>query len=159
LLCVGKLNSCLVVRTNESKTIDQICVLKWLVSQNPGRDSAHDDTLLNTELTEVDAYLKGAVKIRMQDKRAYKRAPKSTRGRCYHDLETEAQALNEKGQGSSSREGDHRDRIDILNAADTLFEFFLPADYSGPTTDKYWGAVFEIITVQCFLITSRSSRN
>ena len=44
----------------------------------------------------------------------------------------------------------YEERIDILNAADIIFTFFLPSEYSGPTAGRFWGAVRYLIEVRLY---------
>jgi len=41
----------------------------------------------------------------------------------------------------------YEERVDIINAAEVVFAFFLPSDYQGPTAEKFWGAIRFLIEV------------
>jgi len=38
-------------------------------------------------------------------------------------------------------------KVEVVNAAELLFQFFLPSRFEGPTVGKYWGALDRVLKV------------
>jgi hypothetical protein len=49
-----------------------------------------------------------------------------------------------RGRGLERRKS-YGNKVDLLNAADLMFQFFLPSNFDGPTVGKYRGALFQFI--------------
>ncbi|RDA83773.1 hypothetical protein CP532_5184 [Ophiocordyceps camponoti-leonardi (nom. inval.)] len=45
----------------------------------------------------------------------------------------------------------HQERVELYGISEMVFNFFLPPDFDGPTTDKFWGSI-------SFFMTTASSR-
>lgn len=78
-------------------------------------------------------------------RKMYKACLPSTRKECYDFLQ--------KFPESAERDGPRTEQvmyeasIDIFNAADVLYKFFLPVDCDDPTSGKFWGAVRALLNV------------
>ncbi len=58
---------------------------------------------------------------------------------------TETSADSAKDDGMKRR--DYERRVDLVNAAVSIFDFFLPTESEGPTVLKYWGALYRMMAV------------
>ncbi|RYP63142.1 hypothetical protein DL769_007053 [Monosporascus sp. CRB-8-3] len=106
------------------------------------RVSLVDSDALQKQMEEVDSYLKSGTSF--SDKKAYQDCKESLRVSSFEYLEEQAKAI-EGAKNKAQRRHEYEERIDILNAADTVFRLFLPVAYDGPTTAKYWGAVRDLV--------------
>lgn len=79
------------------------------------------------------------------NRRAYKDSTESTRDEAYVYLTSLAQKVEESG--SDSVRLAYEKRIDIFNAADSLYGLFLPKGFDDPTSRKFWGALRKMLTV------------
>ncbi len=103
-----------------------------------------DDEELRNQLQEVDDYLQNGTSF--SDKKTYQSGKEATRLSSLEYLEQQASQVD-KGKNKIQKKQEYEDRIDILNAADVVFRFFLPAVYEGPTVQKYWGAIRDLVEV------------
>jgi hypothetical protein len=85
-----------------------------------------EDERLNAHLNAVDSFLLSK-ETSVSDDTAYNECPER------HHLEL--QAL--KGDETSK----------VINAAESVFQFFLPLRFEGPTALKYWGAIYQLLKV------------
>lgn len=114
-----------------------------------------DSEALNKQLKEVDDYLcKGTS---FTDKKAYQDCEESTRSSLFGYLEKQGAEI-EKMKNSSSKRYGYEERIDIFNAADVVFRFFLPPDVEAPTVKKYWGAVSALIQASTRSVSPHNTR-
>ncbi|CAD6445946.1 79cbdec4-4d36-4b36-bb97-543955684f77 [Sclerotinia trifoliorum] len=98
-----------------------------------------NEILLHSDLQEIDDYL--MQKTNISERLTYRACPSHTRKQFYdilHEVESKIQA-------DQSLRATYELQVELANAADTLFEFFLSPQESGPTTEKYWGPLYEII--------------
>lgn len=103
-----------------------------------------DNEALDKQLQEVDDYLCRGTSF--TDKKAYQDCEESTRSALFDYLEKQGAEIEKLKNASSKRHG-YEERIDIFNAADVVFRFFLPPDVEAPTVKRYWGAVSTLIQV------------
>lgn len=103
---------------------------------------------LRTQLQEMEDFL-GNETNRL-DRQAYKNCPEATRSAALTYLEEQAAAVKK----NSHLKRHFEDRVDVFNAAEVVFRFFLPLDSGGPTVGKYWGAVHRIVQVSTKLLTA-----
>lgn len=126
-------------------------VFTWLDSvQLASGSKSAGQAIVQQHLGEVDGYLVSSTKL--HEKSAYKRCNLSTRQIVHSRLEEQGQTI-----GNSEDEGkikDYSQRVDIYNAAELVFHFFLPdwADQDVPTVGKFWGAILRLVEVclRCF---------
>ena len=128
-------------------TANAFHVFTWLedVQHFSGKsDPVIDIDALDKQMREVDVYLADQTGAADQ--------------KSYQDLPPVAQAASWayiKGVVGSIRGGGNKypakayydERVDIINAAELVFTFFLPSDYQGPTAEKFWGAIRCLIEV------------
>ena len=100
---------------------------------------------------EIDDFLR--LKTNLNDRLAYRACPLSKRLELYKVLAKERTELS-AGTGTEQPDQNRRKRyetkVDILNAADSILQFFLPADSESMTAQKFWGALLRLWEV-CFL--------
>lgn len=100
--------------------------------------------VLQKQLSEVEDFL--TAETNGPDRRAYLDSEASGRDEVYAYLEQQGAAIQEL-KNKPWKKQDYEDRVDIFNAADTLFRFFLPPLFDGPTTERFWGAVMNLVWV------------
>lgn len=81
------------------------------------------------------------------DKIAYRDCPKANRRSLFEYLQQEGLRIEEQSAEDRRRKQQYEQRVDILNAADTVFQFYLPIGVYAPTATRYWGAVRALIQV------------
>jgi hypothetical protein len=100
---------------------------------------------LEEDQKEIDDFLR--LKTNLNDRLAYRACPLSKRIELYKALAKERTELN-SGTGTDQPDQNRRKRyetkVDILNAADSIFQFFLPSDLQSMTAQKYWGALYRL---------------
>jgi hypothetical protein len=111
--------------------------------RSPNTDSI-DEAALVELLREVDDYL--AYSTSFTDRKEYRDCPEATRVSAYADMEKEGIELA-KSKPRALVQQNYEDRIDIFNAADLVFSFFLPPSLEAPTVSKFWGAIHRVVQV------------
>lgn len=113
---------------------------------------------LTQQLQEVENFLITSTKF--SDKRAYEGVREEKRvSSCQYLEKVGLRMENKKGQPRPLRRKQYEERIDIFNAADIIFRFFLPLGYDGPTVKKFWGAVRILVQVsRKYMPTKKKSR-
>lgn len=94
--------------------------------------------LLQDDLQEVEDYL--LQKTSLHERSTYKSSPMRTRKQFYNLL---FEAEN-KARGDDSLRSVYELQVELANAAETLFCFFLSPQNTGPTTQRYWGPLYNI---------------
>lgn len=131
----------------EDEADDKFHVFCWLepISTKPGdRNSKLQNETVRTQLQEIEDYLMNSTGF--SDKRVYQDCPSATRLSCCAYL-SEWNDAPEKFKKRPRMRKNFEDRIDILNAAELVYRFFLPQDFDGPTVKKFWGAINVLIQV------------
>ncbi|KAF7959341.1 hypothetical protein EAE96_000961 [Botrytis aclada] len=131
---------------------DEFHVFNWMntridksITSNFTRSSAaHDVTILNKtllhdDLQEIDDFL--LQKTNISERFAYKASPRHTR-KNFYDLLFEVES---KIQTDRSLQATYELQVELANAAEILFRFFLSPQDLGPTTEEFWGPLYEII--------------
>ena len=54
---------------------------------------------------------------------------------------------SEELTGPEKMYGPHGKKVGIVNAAESIFELFLPLGYEGPTVQKFWGGLYRLMVV------------
>ncbi|KAF4448955.1 hypothetical protein FALBO_16728 [Fusarium albosuccineum] len=98
-------------------------------------------TSLKTQLAAAEKFL--TVETTYSNRKAYKCCEVSTRTECYAYLTSLADRVEEDGSDKMRRT--YEEKIDIFNAADIMYAFFLPMEFEGPMSGKFWGAVRKMI--------------
>lgn len=98
---------------------------------------------LKEQLVLAEIFLTNQVSY--ADQRAYRSCGDATREGVHHYLVKQASQVQEKA--SDSIRIMHEDRLEIFNAATNMFSLFFPADFDGPTTRKFWGAIKLLVQI------------
>ncbi|KAL2021387.1 hypothetical protein VTK56DRAFT_7252 [Thermocarpiscus australiensis] len=137
-----------VLKTTNGAPTETFAVFTCLIgASEPDPESVNSD-MVKEHLDEVHEFLQHST--RFSDRKAYSDCKECTRASVRSSLEEEATTLGsvETSDPETTREAqsDYEQRIDIFNAADLVFRFFLPVNFEAPTVEKFWGAVNGIVT-------------
>ncbi|KAI5927644.1 hypothetical protein F4810DRAFT_648688 [Camillea tinctor] len=122
-------------------------VFTWVDMENEeDRSGKIEIEVLVDQLTEVEDYLDRSTSI--SDRTAYQECRPSLRQFVHEYLEIKRPDMEEDDETDQSLKK-YEDAVDIFNAADVLFEFFLPHGMEKvvPTVGKFWGAVQRLMEV------------
>ncbi|KAK2060271.1 hypothetical protein LY76DRAFT_676820 [Colletotrichum caudatum] len=123
------------------KSSDMFHVFSRAEATHPGPMEGPNFIILQRQLSEVEEFL--TAETNGPDRRSYLEAETSTRNEVYLYLEQLGTGMH--STPSAWKKQEYEDRIDIFNAADSLFRFFLPPLFDGPTTERFWGAVMNLV--------------
>ncbi|KAK1985651.1 hypothetical protein LZ30DRAFT_583814 [Colletotrichum cereale] len=123
------------------KTSDMFHVFSWAETTPSIPMEGPNFIVLQRQLSEVEEFL--TAETNGPDRRSYLEAETSTRNEVYLYLEQLGTDMHSTPKAWKKHE--YEDRIDIFNAADSLFRFFLPPLFDGPTTERFWGAVMSLV--------------
>jgi len=118
----------LVLPTGGSKGID---------AQNSGSE------FLEAQLSAAESFLIGETTL--SERKAYKTCKSGNRAECYAYLSGLSGLVEETGSDTIRRA--YQEKVDIFNAADITYSFFIPLDFDGPMIDRFWGAIRTLIEV------------
>ncbi|KAF5867786.1 putative mg2+ transporter protein [Botrytis fragariae] len=131
---------------------DEFHVFSWMntqidksISPNLTRSSAArnvaivNETLLHDDLQEINDFL--LQKTNINERFAYKASPRHTRKQFYDILFK----VESKIQTDQSLQATYELQVELANAAEVLFRFFLSPQDLGHTTEEFWGPLYEII--------------
>ncbi|PCD45437.1 hypothetical protein AU210_000871 [Fusarium oxysporum f. sp. radicis-cucumerinum] len=99
--------------------------------------------LLEAQLDAAETFL--TCDTTYTDRKAYKTCKEATRKECY-DYLVELSGRIEEVESDSLRRA-YEEKVDVFNAADIVYSFFLPTNFQGPMVGKFWGAVRSITEV------------
>jgi hypothetical protein len=104
---------------------------------------------LEADLVRMDRYL--SHKTRFSERITYSDCPRISRSEVYRFIEQEGRAMatsvSEDPKKDEKRRMNYERRVDLTNAAEFIFQFFLPSEFEGPTVLEYWGAIHRILVV------------
>jgi hypothetical protein len=103
---------------------------------------------LDEDLKEIDDFL--CLKTNLNDRLTYRACPLSQRIAVYKLLATERNELttgNDTDIANQDRRKRYETKVDILNAAELILQFFLPPNSQSITAQKYWGALYRLLGV------------
>jgi hypothetical protein len=146
-------------KTDPVQADDQFHVFTWLedVQHFTGGPLPQiDNEALMKQITEVDKYLSEGTGF--SDRKAYKDSRRTMRSVCFAYIENMANKVQKDAEHAPWRQDQFEDGIDIVNAADIVFSFFLPATYDAPVMWKFWGAIRELIEVRLGVFSVPSYR-
>ena len=127
---------------------DSFSVFAWIDGASKSDIELINSDVIRDHLEEVDDWLRRMTSF--GDAKAYKACSRSSRSSVRLFLQEKGRELEDvksnRGGNINADQLYFEDLIDIFNAADTIFRFFLPVDFEGPTVGKYWGAINSIIT-------------
>lgn len=96
-------------------------------------------------LEEIHQFL--SYKINLNERLSYQECPQQTRRDIYNMLAMERKEITSTAGRAGKLGKVYERKVDIVNAADSLFQFFLPSRFDGPTVRKYWGALHLFLVV------------
>ncbi|KAG5754472.1 hypothetical protein H9Q70_002923 [Fusarium xylarioides] len=96
--------------------------------------------LLEAQLDAAETFL--TCDTTYTDRKAYKTCKEATRKECY-DYLVELAGRIEEAESDSLRRA-YEEKLDIFNAVDIVYSFFLPTNFQGPMVGKLWGTVRSI---------------
>nr|XP_036585489.1 mg2+ transporter [Colletotrichum truncatum]KAF6795540.1 mg2+ transporter [Colletotrichum truncatum] len=126
------------------KAHEKFHVFSWAGPHSTSPTDGPNFIALQKQLSDVEDFL--TAETNGPDRRAYLDAEVSTRDTVYAYLEQQGLALQDV-KNKPWKKQDYEERVDIFNAADSLFRFFLPPLFDGPTTDRFWGAIMNLVWV------------
>jgi len=103
---------------------------------------------LDQDLKEIDDFLR--YKTNLNDRLTYRASPLSQRIAVYKLLAAERNELitgNDTDITNQNRRKRYETKVDILNAAELILQFFLPPNSQSITAQKYWGALYRLLGV------------
>jgi hypothetical protein len=109
----------------------------------PGENGIDQAALLDL-LEETDGFLNSATTF--SDRRDYRDCPTRSRFAAYGLLKEQGVELGTAGKRAYGQQR-YENRVDLFNAVDMIFRFFLPPTFEGPTIGKFWGAMDRIVEV------------
>ncbi|TGO84528.1 hypothetical protein BPOR_0494g00040 [Botrytis porri] len=98
-----------------------------------------NESLLHDDLQEINDYL--LQKTNINERFAYKASPRHPRKQFYEIL----YEVESKIQTDESLQATYELQVELANAAEVLYRFFLSPQDSGPTTEEFWGPLYEIV--------------
>lgn len=135
-------------KSNLKKTVDNnFHVFSWLyMTENEPDGAALDHEMITTQLQEAEEYLLSSTTIR--DRNAYHNCNSSSRRFVYTYLKDKGQKIDNSEEETQERR-EYENKVDLYNAADITFSFFLPqlSSKDTPTVGKFWGAIQNLVEV------------
>jgi hypothetical protein len=100
---------------------------------------------LEDDLKEMDEYL--STEINLSHRLIYNAAPSNTRLELYELLSGMRKEAVSEEDSTTPQIKVYEAMVDVVNAAEVLFRFFLPSNYEGTMVKKYWGAMYRLLQV------------
>lgn len=100
---------------------------------------------LYADLEEMDRFL--AQKTGLIERLAYKECRPRTRSEVYDLIFKEGKDITGSKTKDEKKRKDYENKVEIVNKTESLFQFFLPCKFEGPTVGKFWGAVYQLLVV------------
>ncbi|KAG8526373.1 uncharacterized protein KY384_000366 [Bacidia gigantensis] len=101
-------------------------------------DASQAQQRIHDDLSRVELFL--STRASPSDRIRYRNCPQRTREQVYFDLAERNKQMSVAPEDQKFMKK-YEIGVDLVKVADSLFCFFLPPKYRGPTVDKYWGAV------------------
>lgn len=79
--------------------------------------------------------------------RLYAKADSCLHSAVYSCLVHKQQDLDQEMEGHEEKEEIHAERVRLYTAAEMLHDFFLPPQFEGAVSSKYWGAIMKLVSV------------
>ncbi len=110
----------------------------------PEMQWAVDEKEVRSDLKEVDDFLNS--KSTVSDCVMYRETPNISRKEVFDALVKKKQKmLDATEKNDQEKLKVMENKATILAAADQAFQFFLPSKFEGPTVEKYWGAIYQLL--------------
>lgn len=124
-------------------------VFTWMDIARPQgvKSAALNYNKIIEQLTQAEDYL--STSTTWAQRKAYKACRDSTAQKVHAYLEKRGKDFDNVAEGDDERRNGWAAGVDLYNAAEIVFSFFLPKRLSGdaPTVRKFWGAIESIIEV------------
>ncbi|KAF4997797.1 hypothetical protein FGRMN_3635 [Fusarium graminum] len=108
---------------------------------------------LEVQLDAAERFL--TCETNYSDRKVYKTCKTATRSECFKYLTELSDRVENDGSDTVRRT--YEERVDVFNAADIIYTFFLPMDFDGPMVGKFWGAIRTLIELSSLNDTSIGS--
>ena len=99
---------------------------------------------INDTLKSIDEFL--SKETSPSERLVYSRCPDYTQSAALALFE-DAESIAPGAKLSKAEQRDHEQKVEVVHAALSVFSFFLPQHYKGPTITKFWGAIREVLAV------------
>lgn len=129
--------------TDSDSKDDKFHVFSWLESFTATDDPSSQERAksLQAQLQEMEDFVINETKE--IDSKAYQSCQEAT----HLDALAYLEGLSPAAQKTPRFKRGFEDRVDVFNAAEIVFRFFLPLQTVGPTVGKYWGAIHRLLQV------------
>ena len=97
------------------------------------------------DLNEIDQFL--TRRTSLADRLSYQACPQLTRREIYDKLERDRVKITGVTGKDDKLRQIYEKKVALINAAELLFQFFIPPRFDGPTVKEYWGALAQILNV------------
>ena len=114
-------------------------------SQTDKDTSSTDEMRLKADLEEIVVLL--SKKAGTANRHAFKCCPSQRRREVHGRILKEVNHIPHDRVVDQSERQILENKVEIWNKLSKLFQFFLPHNFEGPTTDKFWGAVAKLLDV------------
>ncbi|KAI1344069.1 hypothetical protein F5Y15DRAFT_186429 [Xylariaceae sp. FL0016] len=124
---------------------DRFHVFTWMDTVQANTDSRSlDRTALYQQFENLRKYILNSTELK--DRRSYRHCTRSSRQELHAYLEEQRVTIESSGD-SPNKDLDYERKVDLYNAADVVYGFFLPCSIGKglPTTNAFWGAIHEFI--------------
>jgi hypothetical protein len=122
------------------------------VTSAPSSDDSFsiDESRMKSDLKEIDYFLKHRTSF--EERLVYKKCSRRTRQDVYDLMEKEEKDVANLKDHSSRKRVAFENKVELLNKAESLLQFFLPSDFDGPTVSTFWGALYVLLKVSSPLL-------
>ncbi|KAI1408911.1 hypothetical protein F5Y13DRAFT_204091 [Hypoxylon sp. FL1857] len=130
-----------------SRTDNNFHVFSWLEATQVETDSVELDVeTLNANLQDAEDYLLRS--MTMRDRNAYQNCNLSSQRSVHAYLKGKGLRIEKMDDDSQEKRG-YQNKVDLYNAADIVFSFFMPQSLGEdtPTVGKFWGAVESLVEI------------
>ncbi|KAI1765348.1 hypothetical protein GGR53DRAFT_270001 [Hypoxylon sp. FL1150] len=136
------------IRTKLSNGVDNnFHVFTWLdAAENETNGTEPDGETLVAHLQEIEDYVLSSTAMR--DRNAYNTCKSSSQVSVHAYLKEKGLEV-ESAEEESQEKQEYESRVDLYNAADIVFSFFLPQwiGKDTPTVRKFWGSIQSLVEV------------
>ena len=98
------------------------------------------------DLQEIDEFLNS--RTNLNERLSYRSCPTKRRRDVYSMLNDERNEITTEADTDEKKRVRYKTRVDILNAAASIYQFFLPVPVDGPIISKFWAALHQILEVR-----------
>lgn len=127
-------------------SVPNVCLLPWYLGEPFPKEFCATGTReeLIVCLQEVEQYLQQETKDKVR--LAYRRCQVSSFNKIRQSLVKQSDAASQLDEDAEADVA-YDERLKVFSYAAIILELFVPLHYTGPTVDKYWGAVESILGV------------